>query len=199
MRDCRLQVHVQKLCWTQRYDHVTQLPGTVSAWYLLYIRVGHRTSTTRHRYVSSFRHWRHHAGVSNVDQTYRNLLIQHVIGTVPAIYSCSVSRSDDILLISSSITNLERLLHRCEHELVWLDMSINLKKNHPVYESALAVMQRVLSLLYSSTGRSLPWVEEVRYLGVHFVKSRSLKCSLDEAKRGFFFMPLMLFLERLEG
>ena len=47
-------------------------------------------------------------------------------------------------------------------------------------------MQRVLSLLYSSTGRSLPWVEEVRYLGVHFVKSRSLKCSLDEAKRGFF-------------
>jgi len=29
-------------------------------------------------------------------------------------------------------------------------------------------------------------VEEVRYLGVHFVKSRSLKCSLDEAKRGFF-------------
>jgi len=29
-------------------------------------------------------------------------------------------------------------------------------------------------------------MEEVRYLGVHFVKSRSLKCSLDEAKRGFF-------------
>ena len=26
----------------------------------------------------------------------------------------------------------------------------------------------------------------VRYLGVHFDKSRSLKCSLDEAKRGFF-------------
>jgi len=29
-------------------------------------------------------------------------------------------------------------------------------------------------------------VKEVRYLGVHFVKSRSLKCSLHEAKRGFF-------------
>ena len=29
-------------------------------------------------------------------------------------------------------------------------------------------------------------MEEVRYLRVHFVKSRSLKCSLDEAKRGFF-------------
>ena len=29
-------------------------------------------------------------------------------------------------------------------------------------------------------------MDEVQYLGVHFVKSRSLKCSLDEAKRGFF-------------
>ena len=29
-------------------------------------------------------------------------------------------------------------------------------------------------------------MEEIRYLGVHFVKSRSHKCSLDEAKRGFF-------------
>jgi len=36
--------------------------------------------------------------------------------------------ADDIMLISPSITNLERLLHRCEHELFWLDMSINLKK-----------------------------------------------------------------------
>jgi len=35
---------------------------------------------------------------------------------------------DDILLISPSITNLERLFHRCEHKLSWLDMSINLKK-----------------------------------------------------------------------
>ena len=33
--------------------------------------------------------------------------------------------ADDILLISPSITNLERLLHRCEHELAWLDISIN--------------------------------------------------------------------------
>jgi len=33
--------------------------------------------------------------------------------------------ADDILLISLSVTNLERLLHRCEHELGWLDMSIN--------------------------------------------------------------------------
>jgi len=93
--------------------------------------------------------------------------------------------ADDILLISPSITNLERLLHRCEHELSWLDMSINLKKK----SSCLRVGPRcdaTCAVITSSTGRSLPWVDEVQYLGVHFVKSRSLKCSLDEAKRGIF-------------
>jgi len=52
----------------------------------------------------------------------------------------------------------------------------------------IAVTQRVLSLLvlhYRSQltigGRS-----SVPRAGLHFVKSRSLKCSLDEAKRGFF-------------
>ena len=48
--------------------------------------------------------------------------------------------ADDILLISLSVTNPERMLHRCEHELAWLDMSINRKKNHAVYVLPLAVI-----------------------------------------------------------
>ena len=32
----------------------------------------------------------------------------------------------------------------------------------------------------------LSWVAELRYLGIFLVKSRSLKCSLDAAKRGFY-------------
>ena len=41
---------------------------------------------------------------------------------------------------------------------------------------------------FSKTGHniSLPWVTEIRYLGIHFVQSRKLKCSLDAAKRGFY-------------
>jgi len=33
--------------------------------------------------------------------------------------------ADDILLLSLSVTQLEQLLHACECELTWLDMSIN--------------------------------------------------------------------------
>jgi len=36
--------------------------------------------------------------------------------------------ADDILIIASSITGLEHMLHVCERELHWLDMAINFKK-----------------------------------------------------------------------
>ena len=35
----------------------------------------------------------------------------------------------------------------------------------------------------SLSGRDLPWVAEMRYLGVYFMQSCSFKCSLDHAKR----------------
>ena len=41
--------------------------------------------------------------------------------------------ADDILLISPSVVNLENLIHLCERELNWLDMTINYKKNLVVY------------------------------------------------------------------
>jgi len=36
--------------------------------------------------------------------------------------------ADDILLISTSVLNLENPIHLCERELNWLDMAINYKK-----------------------------------------------------------------------
>jgi len=38
--------------------------------------------------------------------------------------------ADDILLISPSVSYLEKLLHRCERKRTWLDMPINLKKSN---------------------------------------------------------------------
>ena len=92
--------------------------------------------------------------------------------------------SDDILLLSISLTRLEQLLHACECELTWLDMSINFSKScclriGPQCDIPVA---GVISL----SGQSLPWVNEMRYLGVYIVRSRSMKCSLDACKRGFY-------------
>jgi len=92
--------------------------------------------------------------------------------------------ADDILLISPSVIYLEQLLHACERELKWLDMSINLNKSR-----CLRIGPRsniICAAVTSLTGHKLPWVSEMRYLGVYFVQSRSCKCSLDTAKCGFY-------------
>ena len=36
-----------------------------------------------------------------------------------------VAYADDIILLAPSVSALQRLLHVCEHQLNWLDMSIN--------------------------------------------------------------------------
>jgi len=38
----------------------------------------------------------------------------------------------------------------------------------------------------TSDGHSIPWVEELRYLGVHIVTGRQFKCSLTHAKQSFY-------------
>ena len=38
----------------------------------------------------------------------------------------------------------------------------------------------------TSTGNSISWVNQMRYLGVFFVKSRVFKCDLDHVKRSFY-------------
>ena len=92
--------------------------------------------------------------------------------------------ADDIILLAPSITELEKLLHTCERELEWLDMSINYKKScclriGPRYDVKCA---DVVSL----SGRVLSWVCELRYLGIYVLSSRQFKISLQNAKRSFY-------------
>jgi hypothetical protein len=35
-------------------------------------------------------------------------------------------------------------------------------------------------------GFELPWVTEIRYLGIHILQSHIFKCSFDQAKRSFY-------------
>ena len=92
--------------------------------------------------------------------------------------------ADDIMLISPSIVELERLLHACENELNWLDMAINFKKSccvriGPRYDANCVP-------IVSLTGHFISWSDEVRYLGIYVISSRIFKCSLTYAKRSFY-------------
>jgi len=80
--------------------------------------------------------------------------------------------ADDILLLSPTVTELQNMLHNCERELVALDLVINVKKSCC---SSNVMCQRLRSL----SGAFLPWLKEIKYLGVHIVESKSFKISTD--------------------
>jgi len=92
--------------------------------------------------------------------------------------------ADDILLLAPSVCELHNLLASCEVELDLIDMAINIKKSCCV---RIGPRSHVCCASIScASGISLPWVGEIRYLGIFIVRSRVFKCSLDHPKKGFY-------------
>jgi hypothetical protein len=92
--------------------------------------------------------------------------------------------ADDILLLASSVYVLQMMFNICEKELIWLDMSINVKKS-----GCLRIGPRCDKNcidIKTSTGCVIPWVKEIKYLGIYIVRSRNFKCSWDHAKKCFY-------------
>ena len=76
------------------------------------------------------------------------------------------------------------MLHICETELIWLDISINVNKS-----SCLRVGPRYDSLCSNLTtldGREIKWMNKVWYLGVHLTSSKALSCDYDLIKKSFY-------------
>jgi Reverse transcriptase (RNA-dependent DNA polymerase) len=90
--------------------------------------------------------------------------------------------ADDILKLSSSLCDLQNILHA--RELKWLDMSINISKSCCKRIGPLFSFQ--CSNISTTNGESSCWVAELRYLGVYLTSSRVFSCSMDQAKRAYY-------------
>ena len=78
--------------------------------------------------------------------------------------SSIVLYTDDILLIAPSVHELQRLFKNCQRELQWLDMRIKKKS------CCLRIGPRfkvTFAQITTSDGYSLPWVDQIRYLGIY--------------------------------
>jgi hypothetical protein len=98
--------------------------------------------------------------------------------------ACIILYADDILILAPSVCEVQKLFNICEVELTSLGMSINVKKS-----CCLRIGPRCninCASITTSAGVKLPWVSELRYLGVHIVQSRTFKCSLRENKKSFY-------------
>lgn len=92
--------------------------------------------------------------------------------------------ADDIVLLAQSVGELQHILSVCERELSWLDMNINSKKSCCIRIGPRCNIK--CNDITTSSGCSLPWVTEIRYLGIHITQSQLFKCSFDLAKRAFY-------------
>ena len=45
----------------------------------------------------------------------------------------------------------------------------------------------------SSTGNTIPWVKDIKYLGVHMLQSRTFKCSLANHRKAFYLSADAIF------
>ena len=92
--------------------------------------------------------------------------------------------ADDILLLSSSVTSLQRLVELVESELAALDLAINASKS-----ACIRIGKRYgvdCSDIMLRNGNVVPWVNCLRYLGVFIRSSFTFKCDFDNAKKSFF-------------
>jgi len=83
--------------------------------------------------------------------------------------------ADDIVLISPTVCMLQNMLTTCELELQVLDLVIDPKKSFCIRIGPRNAITCVH--ICSSSGVLLPWVKEMKYLGVTIVSSRNFKIS----------------------
>jgi len=94
--------------------------------------------------------------------------------------------ADDIILVTSSAIVLQNALEISQRELENLDMSINAKKTCCLRTGRRANARCARIVTLNGTLGLLQWSDELRYLGVHVVRSSRFKISLDKPRRSFY-------------
>ena len=95
-----------------------------------------------------------------------------------------VRYADDIVLIAPTVSALQRLVTGCELVLKHLDMPINVKKSACIRFGNRAKVD--CSPIVLSDGQPIGWCDSIKYLGVNFISSTSLRCCTRGTKGAFF-------------
>jgi exonuclease III len=91
-------------------------------------------------------------------------------------YICIILYADDILILAPSICELQRLVSSCESELQKLDMLINVRKSCCIRFGPRHNVQ--CANIVNASGLDIPWVNELRYLGIYLTQAHNFKISL---------------------
>ena len=106
------------------------------------------------------------------------------------VFFCAFMYADDIVLLTASVEHLHKLISLCYEEFISIGLDINVAKC-----SATRVGPRYKNICDDITinDKVLPWVHEIKYLGLTFSDGLCLKVNVHPNKVAFFrnFIPFM--------
>ena len=91
--------------------------------------------------------------------------------------------ADDIIILTNSITDLQKIVNYCTEEFNLLDLSINCKKS-----ACLRIGPRYKKecISITSNGSAIPWCKEIKYLGVFIAEGKTFRCNFDSNRVKFY-------------
>ena len=116
-----------------------------------------------------------------------NVLVQltksHLGCFIKTICYNSFMYADDIILLSLSVSHMQCMVDTCVQEFNDIDMEINIKKS-----GCLRIGNRHLAQCQAIVigGKSITWLQEVKYLGIIIVSARCFKTNQQVGKQKFF-------------
>ena len=91
--------------------------------------------------------------------------------------------ADDLIILSISVSDMQKMINLCSHSLSQLDLEVNVSKSH-----CLRIGPRFKSeccdLLINNS--PLVWAKETRFLGVTILSGKSFLCDFHEARSNFY-------------
>jgi hypothetical protein len=99
------------------------------------------------------------------------------------VYIGCVMYADDLLLLSASVSTLQRMINICADEISYLDMRFNVSKS-AVIRVGKRFKQRCSSLTCDS--ESLAVTDSVKYLGIHIVSGSQFTIDINKLKSRFY-------------
>jgi hypothetical protein len=91
--------------------------------------------------------------------------------------------ADDLLLLSISITHLQKMIDMCTQVLGYCDLQINPNKSFCL---RIGPRHNISRCILTINNQLVTWKSEIRYLGVLIVSSKKFKCNLQGNRQKFF-------------
>ena len=92
-----------------------------------------------------------------------------------SIYIGYIAYADDIILLSASICDMQSMINSCFTEGAKIDIIFNASKSC-LFKVGKVFNENLMSLKLGS--QSLCWMNKLKYLGLYFISSKSLKVDI---------------------